>query len=174
MLLKKISFKYELKDIYLSDPTGMLLPIELYAKYARSIAFNTIKTQQIEFNKHIRQEGFKKHKSKQNKENIQINFKYKTLKPIIIKWGNNVTFYKTISGLAIVHFQTSPIQINDIHQYYLISHEKQGKALYVACENQMNIVYTKDNYPILITPEGKYQSYKILNKEYGSCLIVDI
>ena len=174
ILLKKIRFKYELKNLYLLDPHGPLLPIKKYAEYIPSKAYDTIKKQQIEFNKYIRQEGFKEHKSERDEETIFINFKYKTLKPIMIKWENNVTFYKTISGLAIVHFQTSPIQINDMHQYYLISHEKQGKALYVACENQMNVVYTKENYPIFITPEGKHQSYKMDNKENGSCLIVDI
>lgn len=174
ILLKNIRFKYELKNLYLSDPHGPLLPIKIYAKYIPSIAYDTIKKQQLEFNKYIRQEGFKEHKSERDEETILINFKYKTPKPIKIIWNNYITSFKTIIGTALVYFKTSPIEIKNMHHYYLISHEKRGKALYVACENQINIVYTKDKYPIFITPEGKHQSYLIPNKESENCLIVDI
>ena len=174
ILLETIRFKYQLENLHLSHSSGDLLPIDIYAQNASSIAHFIIEKNQINFNTFIRQEAFKKHKSENNEENIQIKFEYTSPKPIIVRWEKHITFYRTITGTAYVYFKLSPIEIDSMHQYYLASHGKEGKALYVMCENQLEIIYTKDKTPIFITPDGHRDSYYIANEEQGHCLIVDI
>ena len=174
VLLKTIRFRYTLGKVYLSSPSGAPLPIDIYAQNNSSISHSVIIKNQINFNTFIRNEGFKKHKSENEEENIKIEFNYAIPEPIMVKWGKQITFYKAITGTAFVHFDLSPIKINSMHQYYLISYGKEGKALYVVCEDQTKIVYTKDKNPVFITPEGQNTSYLIPNDEKGNCLVVDI
>ena len=174
VLLKNISFKYNLREVYLTNPSGVPLPIDIYAQNLPSIARSVITKNQIEFSAFIRKEAFKKHKSENEEENIQIRFDYTIPEPIKIQWGKEITFYKTISGIAYVYFKLSPIQPVSMHQYHLLSHRKEGKALYVMCEDQLKIIYTKDKNPVFITPNGQYNSYLTPNDEMGDCLIVDI
>ena len=136
VLLKNISFKYNLREVYLTNPSGVPLPIDIYAQNVPSIARSVITKNQIEFSAFIRKEAFKKHKSENEEENIQIRFDYTIPEPIKIQWGKEITFYKTISGIAYVYFKLSPIQPVSMHQYHLLSHRKEGKALYVMCEDQ--------------------------------------
>ena len=174
ILLETLRFKYQLENLHLSQSSDELLPIDIYAQNAPSIARTIIKINQVNFSTFIRQEAFKKHKSENNEENIQIKFEYTSPKPIMVRWENHITFYRTITGTASVYFKLYPIEIDSMHQYYLVSHGKEGKALYVMCENQLEIIYTKDKNPIFITPEGQHDSYYIPNEEQGHCLIVDI
>ena len=174
VLLKNISFKYNLREVYLTNPSGVPLPIDIYAQNVPSIARSVITKNQFEFNTFIRKEAFKKHKSENEEENIQIRFDYTIPEPIKIQWGKEIIFYKTISGIAYVYFKLSPIQPVSMHQYHLLSHRKEGKALYVMCEDQLKIIYTKDKNPVFITPNGQYNSYLTPNDEMGDCLIVDI
>ena len=168
VLLKNISFKYNLREVYLTNPSGVPLPIDIYAQNVPSIARSVITKNQIEFSAFIRKE------SENEEENIQIRFDYTIPEPIKIQWGKEITFYKTISGIAYVYFKLSPIQPVSMHQYHLLSHRKEGKALYVMCEDQLKIIYTKDKNPVFITPNGQYNSYLTPNDEMGDCLIVDI
>lgn len=174
VLLKNISFKYNLGEIYLTNPIGTSLPINAYAQYASKVARSVISKNQIEFNTFIRREAFKKHRFENNEENIQIRFDYNVPEPIKVQWNKEITFYKTITGTAYVHFKLSQIPTDSMHQFYLLSHRKEGKALYVMCGEQLKIIYTKDKSPVFITPEGRHNSYLMANDEKGSCLIVDI
>ena len=174
VLLKNISFKYKLGEVYLTNPLGTPLPIEIYAQNAPSIVHSVITKNQFEFSTFIRKEAFKKHKSENDEENIQIRFDYTIPEPIRIQWGKEITFYKTISGIAYVHFKLSSIQPESMHQYHLFSHGKEGKALYVKCKDQLKVIYTKDKNPVFTTPDGQHNSYLTPNDEKGNCLIVDI